>query len=67
MIPKNKTDVLHYVEKAAVFSVKRKVLWNQSFVYEPPVHATFTYVEDADDGGRSAINVHAGTGDRDTK
>lgn len=46
MIPKNKMDVLHYVEKAAVFSVKRKVLWNQSFLYEPAVHATFTYDED---------------------
>lgn len=47
MIPKNKMDVLHYVEKAAVFSVKRKVLWNQSFLYEPTVHAAFTYDEES--------------------
>ncbi|MBB1624663.1 ABC transporter ATP-binding protein [Achromobacter sp. UMC71] len=54
MIPKNKTDVLHYVEKAAVFSVKRKVLWNQSFLYEPTVHATFTYGDD----GVQALDTH---------
>ncbi|MCY1195520.1 Vitamin B12 import ATP-binding protein BtuD [compost metagenome] len=42
-IPKSKADFLHYVEKAAVFSVRRKVSWNQHFLYEPTVDTTFTY------------------------
>lgn len=45
MLPKNNTDVLHYIEKAAVFSVNRRVPWNQRFLYEPTVHPTFAYNE----------------------
>ncbi|MEQ8746010.1 ABC transporter ATP-binding protein [Pyruvatibacter sp.] len=35
MLPKGKEAYLHYIEKAAVFSVKRQVDYPLSFVYDP--------------------------------
>jgi len=35
MLPKGSEAVLHYVEKAAQFSVARSSLWHFSFIYDP--------------------------------
>ena len=41
MLPKGKEAILHYVEKAATFAVRRRVPWHLSYVYEPQVQARF--------------------------
>jgi lipopolysaccharide transport system ATP-binding protein len=41
MLPKGKEAILHYVEKAATFAVRRRVAWHLSYVYEPQVQARF--------------------------
>ena len=41
LLPKSKEAILHYVEKACKFSVKRNVLWHLSYVYEPEISIFF--------------------------
>lgn len=41
IIPKGKEAILHYLEKACSFSVRRKVLWHLTYVYEPEVQIRF--------------------------
>lgn len=42
ILPKSKEAILHYLEKACSFSVKRKVLWHLCYVYEPEISIHFT-------------------------
>ncbi len=42
VLPKNKEAILHYLEKACSFSVKRKVLWHLTYAYEPEVLIDFS-------------------------
>lgn len=44
VLPKNKEAILHYLEKACSFSVKRKVLWHLTYAYEPEVLFDFSQV-----------------------
>jgi SAM-dependent methyltransferase len=37
MLPKSKEAILHYIEKACTFSVRRASPWHFSFVYEPRI------------------------------
>jgi lipopolysaccharide transport system ATP-binding protein len=41
MIPKGTDAILHYVEDAYKFTVKRKSLWPLSFIYDPDISASF--------------------------
>ena len=41
MLPKGKEAILHYVEKAATFAVRRRVPWHLSYAYEPAVTVSF--------------------------
>jgi lipopolysaccharide transport system ATP-binding protein len=41
LLPKDKEAILHYLEKACSFSVKRTVPWHLRYVYEPPIEAKF--------------------------
>lgn len=40
LIPKSKEAILHYIEKAFVFSVVRNVAWHLTYIYEPNVEFT---------------------------
>jgi lipopolysaccharide transport system ATP-binding protein len=35
MLPKGSEAILHYVEKAAQFSVARNSLWHFNYIYDP--------------------------------
>lgn len=48
MLPKGKEAILHYVEKISQFSIRRRVQWHLSYVYEPRVEVEF--VQDVNDG-----------------
>ena len=41
MLPKSKEAILHYVEKAVTFSVRRRVPWHLTWAYEPEVQVRF--------------------------
>lgn len=41
MLPKGKEAILHYLEKATTFAVRRRVPWHLSYAYEPEVLARF--------------------------
>ena len=41
ILPKGKEAILHYIEKACRFSVKRQVPWHLNFVYEPKIIIDF--------------------------
>ena len=41
MLPKSKEAILHYVEKAVTFAVRRKVPWHLTYAYEPEIHVKF--------------------------
>ncbi len=41
MLPKGKEAILHYIEKACRFSVRRQVPWHLSYVYEPKITVEF--------------------------
>jgi lipopolysaccharide transport system ATP-binding protein len=41
MLPKGKEAILHYIEKACAFSVRRRSPWHFSYVYEPAVTVQF--------------------------
>ncbi|WP_324413631.1 ABC transporter ATP-binding protein [Bradyrhizobium sp.] len=41
MLPKGNEAYLHYVEKAATFSVKRRVMYPASLLYEPQIQVSF--------------------------
>lgn len=41
MMPKGKEAILHYREKACVFSVQRRGPWHFSYVYEPKITVRF--------------------------
>lgn len=41
MLPKGKEAILHYVEKACSFSIKRRVPWHLSYIYEPEIQVEF--------------------------
>ena len=45
MLPKGKEAYLHYVEKAATFSVRRAVNYPVSIVYEPRIETTYEQSE----------------------
>jgi lipopolysaccharide transport system ATP-binding protein len=47
MLPKGKEAYLHYLEKAATFSVRRSVPFPLSFAYEPEFQVAFEYEEGA--------------------
>ncbi|GJL65320.1 MAG: hypothetical protein NPIRA05_02910 [Nitrospirales bacterium] len=53
MMPKGKEAFLHYLEKVAVFSVRRKVDFPLSYVYEPNFQASMEY-SPAEDAGIAA-------------
>ena len=44
MLPKSKEAILHYVEKAVTFSVRRRVPWHLSYAYEPEIQVRFDTV-----------------------
>lgn len=65
MMPKGKEAFLHYIEKAAVFSVRRSVDYPLSFVYEPDFGVEMEYlpVESEDTGVEEVPSVsEAGPG-----
>lgn len=37
LLPKNKESIIHYIEKACVFSMVRDSTWHLGYVYEPPI------------------------------
>lgn len=41
MLPKGKEAVLHYLEKNSTFSVRRRVPWHLSYLYEPKIQVRF--------------------------
>jgi lipopolysaccharide transport system ATP-binding protein len=43
MLPKNKDAIIHYIEKACVFSTVRDSTWHLSYLYEPDI--TFKEIE----------------------
>jgi len=45
MLPKGREAILHYVEKACTFSVRRRTQWHFNCIYEPEIKVTF---EDAE-------------------
>jgi len=45
MIPKGAEAILHYVEKACMFSVRRRTEWHFNYIYEPEVQVTHEVLE----------------------
>jgi len=41
MLPKGKEAILHYIEKACAFSVKRRSPWRFTYIYEPEIEVRF--------------------------
>jgi ABC-type polysaccharide/polyol phosphate transport system ATPase subunit len=41
LLPKTKNDILHYIEKACTFSVRRRVLPQLTYIYEPAFECRF--------------------------
>jgi lipopolysaccharide transport system ATP-binding protein len=41
MLPKGKEAILHYIEKACTFSVRRDSVWHFSYLYDPPIDVAF--------------------------
>ena len=41
MLPKGREAVLHYIEKACTFSVRRNSLWQFSYLYDPSIEVAF--------------------------
>lgn len=41
MLPKGKEAILHYIENACAFSVKRKSPWHFTYIYEPTIETRF--------------------------
>jgi lipopolysaccharide transport system ATP-binding protein len=44
-LPKSREAVLHYLEKACVFSVKRESLWPFTYLYDPAIEVAFEEAE----------------------
>ncbi|MGH8643140.1 MAG: ABC transporter ATP-binding protein [Gammaproteobacteria bacterium] len=44
MLPKSKEAILHYIEKACAFSVRRQSSWHFAYIYEPRIKVRFETV-----------------------
>ena len=42
MVPNNPESVIHYIERACVFNVRRLTEWHYSYLYEPTVECVIT-------------------------
>lgn len=57
MLPKDREAILHYVEKACMFSVRRSVLGHLSYVYEPRVEVEMQSESGRRPGWRKALEL----------
>jgi lipopolysaccharide transport system ATP-binding protein len=58
MLPKGKEALLHYIEKAHTFSVKRRSPWHLRYAYEPEVEVRFEN-RPGDIDGRAGLRERA--------